>query len=1216
MPIRVFLRDSPQRAIALATDSHVLIFRHSPTSSSVKQGSSTSVNDGATPRCIVEFSPWEGLDMDGYRTLSSLSVQGTLGLVTVNNDVFLCVVNGSTKVATVRPGETIQRILSVEFHCLSSSSYDHLLHDQVNPFPTDGLDANGYDHGGHREPTIEHPCMALKKLLSGGSFYYSADFDLTKRLQDRPTEASTVAIDSLDAGFLWNTYMIQPLVEFRSRLSPTERQALDDSRILTSSIRGFAHTIPVPAASSPLRVKNTGMPSTMTLISRLSCRRAGTRFNSRGIDDDGNVANFVETETIYSTETLTFSYVQVRGSVPLFWEQSAGLPGQQKIQVTRSVEATQPAFDKHFQRLVEIYGNVVVVNLLSEEKTQEIMLTQQYLRHIEQSSFNFAASKDDESTHKHVTAVNYDFHAETRGPNGYDAASGIQRWIEPTAIAFEYFLSEDMVEKIQRNGKEVSVIGRNDVLKQAGVFRTNCLDCLDRTNLIQTIISKIAFSLFLFQQANVSPTSDFWARHGTLWADNGDQLSKIYAGTGALKSSYTRSGKMSIAGAFADLRKSAQRLYINNVEDKGRQETMDILLGRMIGQTPVHLYDPINDWVVAELGKRSVEFTKSEKISIWCGTFNLNGKTHGIDEDLSVWLCPKVDQEYRCPEIVAVAFQEIVNLDVQQIMSTDPHRRTVWEESVRKTLNANAQKYKGEDYVLLRGGQLVGASLSVFVRASVLPMIKNVEGAVKKTGLSGMAGNKGAVAIRMEVADTSVCFVTAHLAAGFANYEERNQDYRTISTGLRFQRNRLIEDHKSIMWFGDFNYRIGMDNDRVRQYIKQRDLTTLYENDQLNIQMVHGRTFPHYSEHIPTFLPTYKFNLGTDDYDTSDKARIPAWCDRILTRGDNLRQLYYDSAPLRFSDHRPVYGVFQCTISVIDQPIKDKISHELHARRRNAVGSHTANQVAESDDESLYGYDSVEPGLPPASSDKRKWWLDNGMPARSTVQPPSAGQVPNPARPSNPWTPTGEPDWVKVEKPNTPPSRTISLYSTSSAKSRGQAEPLPRKLPPPFRPADRSASTSNAGNDGPLDDEKARTHLKQTLRKPAPPKPTKPSLLRSESNQSSVSTKSPPPLPTARRTGTAATGAAKAILPPPVESRRTSTPSATMKTVMAPPPPRVNSDAERRLNSQVPTPPPPRKPIGSTDDSGPVLPPRRATTDLMNEAGDEELKDWVPLKPQ
>jgi hypothetical protein len=216
------------------------------------------------------------------------------------------------------------------------------------------------------------------------------------------------------------------------------------------------------------------------------------------------------------------------------------------------------------------------------------------------------------------------------------------------------------------------------------------------------------------------------------------------------------------------------------------------------------------------------------------GTFNLNGKTNGIDQDLSEWLCPDVGpNQEQCPEIVAVGFQEIVDLSAQQILSTDPVRRQKWEHAVKDCLNANARKHGKEEYVNLRGGQLVGASLSIFVRMNALKLIKNVEGSLKKTGMSGMAGNKGAVAIRMEYANTSICFVTAHLAAGFANYEERNRDYKTISHGLRFARNRSIEDHDTVIWLGDFNYRIGLSNEKVQKLIQVGDLETLYENDQV-----------------------------------------------------------------------------------------------------------------------------------------------------------------------------------------------------------------------------------------------------------------------------------------------------------------------------------------------------------------------------------------------
>lgn len=116
MSIRVLIRDYPHRAIALATDDHILTFRHSPSTAGASSLSVNSTqNTSLQPRCMVEFSSINDVDRSDFRSLSSLSVQGTLGLITINGDIFLCVVNGSQRVATVRPGEHVQKITSVEF---------------------------------------------------------------------------------------------------------------------------------------------------------------------------------------------------------------------------------------------------------------------------------------------------------------------------------------------------------------------------------------------------------------------------------------------------------------------------------------------------------------------------------------------------------------------------------------------------------------------------------------------------------------------------------------------------------------------------------------------------------------------------------------------------------------------------------------------------------------------------------------------------------------------------------------------------------------------------------------------------------------------------------------------------------------------------------------------------------------------------------------------
>lgn len=135
-----------------------------------------------------------------------------------------------------------------------------------------------------------------------------------------------------------------------------------------------------------------------------------------------------------------------------------------------------------------------------------------------------------------------------------------------------------------------------------------------------------------------------------------------------------------------------------------------------------------------------------------------------------------------------------------------------------------------------------------------------------------------------------------------------------------------------------------------------------------------------YMTHRELFGPDY-FTLhpGKLIFFCSEKRRIPAWCDRILWKGSNIHQLEYDTAPLMFSDHRPVYGVFECTISIVDERSKEKISRELYEKHKHTAGS-TAAQAGseETDEEDELGGRSVAPGLPISSSDRRKWWLDHG----------------------------------------------------------------------------------------------------------------------------------------------------------------------------------------------------------------------------------------------
>ncbi|CAN6645717.1 polyphosphatidylinositol phosphatase Inp53p [Trichomonascus vanleenenianus] len=1118
--MKVLVKEQP-RSLALASRDHVMVFRSIMTPSP-KKGRKSDEEEG--PRCIVEFAQTDSIGLQSYKPLSSNECHGFLGIINIDSDVYLCVITRQAQVASPRPGETISRIYGVEFHCLTRSDWDFITLDS-NGYP---IDVGSPTPGGtldSRAPNFEHPCTSLRKLLGNGSFYYSTDFDLTSVLQNRGPEAKIINVDTIDESFMWNSYLMKELIKFRSRLPEEEKNQLDRCGFLTTAIRGFASTTTTTIG---------GKAAYLTLISRQSCKRAGTRYNARGVDDEGNVANFVETETVlYIENDKCFGLIQVRGSVPTFWEQDVNLLTA-KVNITRSVEAAQPAFQKHMGGLLNRFGSVQIVNLLAN-KPGEIDLTKQYRKHLEISQGLRRASN--------VSMTEFDFHAAVaRG--GYAMAAKILPRLEHKMEEFSYY-SYDI-----NTGR--------DFMEQIGVFRTNCLDCLDRTNMIQQLISKEVLGIFL-SDTGLPSSPELWNKHNFIWADNGDQLSQIYAGTNALKTSFTRSGKMNIAGALADVTKSVGRIYINNFVDKGRQNVMDVLLGKGEGQLAVVLYDPINDYVVAELHRRRQEFSSQRDISIFAGTFNLNGKF--CDQDLSPWLFPHGEA---C-DLYLIGFQEIVELTPGQILNTDPGKREMWEKRVLHCLNA---QNKGQ-FVMLRSGQLVGTALLLFVRRDEVENVRDVEGATKKTGLGGMAGNKGGVAVSFRFCNTSFCFITAHLAAGQGAVEERHDDYKTISSGLRFSRGRRVKDHDSIIWLGDFNYRINLGNEVVRRSIESGDLHTLLEHDQLISQMERGETFPYYHEAPITFLPTYKFDNGTDTYDTSEKQRVPAWTDRILSRGPGLKSLSYGSAPLMFSDHRPVFSTFKANILVIDEEAKEALGSELYNSRRSEVGD--MNDLV-----NLIDLNEVmlTHGLPPPSTDTKKWWIAGGQPAKVSLRPPHGDMILNPNK-VNPFSVDSmtQPDYISkpalpprppvqrndaVPPPPPPPARgsQVSLASMeSSAPPSLQAPLIPRRAatsPPlqgPANSAQQGAPTSATSKPPALESTKCNSKGK-----PVPNVPRKPVALRPAEEH--------PPL-----------------LPP-------------------------------RANTLPPPPPPPR---GSRSSS---IMSSHSSNSLMDDPQSTDMKSWTPLQPK
>ncbi|XP_074662996.1 type II inositol 1,4,5-trisphosphate 5-phosphatase-like [Tubulanus polymorphus] len=309
--------------------------------------------------------------------------------------------------------------------------------------------------------------------------------------------------------------------------------------------------------------------------------------------------------------------------------------------------------------------------------------------------------------------------------------------------------------------------------------------------------------------------------------------------------------------------------------------------------------------------ERERDYTYRKSLRIYCGTWNVNDQSP--PQALHAWIVCDVEP----PDVYAIGLQEMDLSKEAFLYNISSQREAQWIDKLSMSLHPDAK------YEMVHYERLVGIMLMVFVQEKHMPFVKEVFTKSVATGMMNKMGNKGGVALSLKLYNSSICFVTSHLAAHLEEYERRNQDFHQIYDRMIFIGSELytIESHEFIFWFGDLNYRIdGINIDVIKECIaKKNDLDLIYLFDQLRTEMRKGNVFKRFEEGKPTFNPTFKYDPGTDNWDSSEKNRKPAWCDRILWCGSHIKQLEYRSHPiLRISDHKPVSALFDVQVSVID----------------------------------------------------------------------------------------------------------------------------------------------------------------------------------------------------------------------------------------------------------------------------------------------------------
>ena len=860
-----------------------------------------------------------------YKTFNSKAV---LGIINIKNIEFVLFVSSSDIIGKMN-NETIYRISEVDFCEIPNGQIRYIDEEQIKQIK-DGI----------------------SKLFKLG-FYYSFGINLTNsqqnqakimynmKNQNQNNKYNTIE-EKIKNIFLTSCKKYFFNYNLYKRFINNETKEPIDYTFITPIICGYVGMFDYQINDKIVQ---------FILITRRSQNFAGTRYNTRGINDDGNVANFCESEEILIAGDNICSFSQVRGSAPVFFDQ-VGITAYTDI--TRNRDLTKQAFSKHLQELTQDYHLIYFINLLNQKKSIEAPIISEFEKQIKLIQNNNS-----------LRYTYFDMQNECPKDN-YSRIDILMNTINPVTEVFHFFsknLTTNEIYSIQK-----------------GTTRTNCLDCLDRTNVIQTRISWLVlekmFKQLKLDEQNLQTifnknenffvvgNNQFKENFKHIWAENGDSISMQYSGTASTITTVTKTGGHSLMGLLQHAKATVTRIYQGNIEDKFKQEYIDILLQKGV---PDHFNT--NPDVNYALITRKNEYTMFNDFYLFIGTYNLSGKSIDNAIDIVTWLLSYKENPLDgnnnlnniTPDFYILGFQEIVDLNSANLLiKSNTEKKNKLKVLINNVLVTTFQNKNNDSYQLMKELDLVGLYVLIFVKSSCIKYIKNFDYQIIKTGLKGTLGNKGSILLRFNINDSNIAFACNHLSSGQEKTEERKREIiDVLNTNFKKYPSLMFKNYDYFFYFGDLNTRLNLSmndsmlNDLVKNHSSDTntEFSSLIQFDQFFMYQNENKVMGEMEEAPVRFSPTYKYIIGTNEYDINK--RIPSWCDRIFYKKySNTTPLSYNKCLLSLSDHQPVFGIYKIQVEtvneekrqyILSQIIKEKNMNNNYPNNNSNFGNNNQN---------------------------------------------------------------------------------------------------------------------------------------------------------------------------------------------------------------------------------------------------------------------------------